>query len=54
VNAALAGLLDDAAAMARMGADGRRFVESWASPAAVAEAYEQLFAELVDRRRRDR
>jgi colanic acid biosynthesis glycosyl transferase WcaI len=52
--AALAGLLDDAAAMARMGADGRRFVESWASPAAVAEAYEQLFAELVDRRRRDR
>jgi colanic acid biosynthesis glycosyl transferase WcaI len=31
-----------------MGAAGRRFVESWASPAAVAEAYERLFDELRD------
>lgn len=29
-----------------MGAAGRSFVESWASPAAVAAAYEELFAEL--------
>ena len=34
-----------------MGTAGRRFVEGWASPAAVAEAYDGLFAELVDRRR---
>ena len=32
-----------------MGAAGRRFVERWASPAAVAEAYEALFAELSGR-----
>jgi colanic acid biosynthesis glycosyl transferase WcaI len=31
---------------ARMGAAGRRFVEGWASPGAVAEAYEQLFDEV--------
>ena len=30
-----------------MGASGRQFVEGWASPAAVAAAYEELFAELV-------
>ncbi|MGI8757558.1 MAG: glycosyltransferase family 4 protein [Acidimicrobiales bacterium] len=30
-----------------MGEAGRRFVERWASPAAVASAYERLFAELV-------
>lgn len=35
-----------------MGAAGRRFVESWASPAAVAAAYEDLFDELVAARRR--
>ncbi len=29
-----------------MGASGRRFVESWASPAVVAQAYEALFDEL--------
>jgi hypothetical protein len=29
-----------------MGESGRRFVEGWASPAAVAEAYEDLFAGL--------
>lgn len=34
---------EDAAAM---GASGRRFVESWASPAAVAAAYEALFDEV--------
>ena len=38
-------------AAAQMGASGRRFVEGWASPAAVAAAYEDLFAELVARRR---
>ncbi|CAN5687785.1 glycosyltransferase family 4 protein [soil metagenome] len=31
---------------AAMGLAGRRFVERWASPAAVAESYEQLFEEL--------
>jgi colanic acid biosynthesis glycosyl transferase WcaI len=30
-----------------MGESGRRFVESWASPSAVAAAYEGLFAELA-------
>ena len=34
-----------------MGAAGRRFVEGWASPAAVAESYERLFDELVAARR---
>jgi colanic acid biosynthesis glycosyl transferase WcaI len=34
-----------------MGAAGRRFVERWASPAAVALAYEELFAELGRRPR---
>ncbi|MCU1351511.1 MAG: glycosyl transferase, group 1 [Acidimicrobiales bacterium] len=37
---------------AAMGAAGRRFVEGWASPAAVASAYEDLFAELASRYRR--
>lgn len=32
-----------------MGASGRRFVERWASPAAVAAAYEDLFEELRGR-----
>jgi glycosyltransferase involved in cell wall biosynthesis len=36
-------LLDAEADRDEMGASGRRFVEQWASPAAVAEAYEQLF-----------
>ena len=31
----------------RWGRAGRAFVEGWASPAAVAAAYEALFAELV-------
>ena len=37
--------------LARMGAAGRRFVEGWASPEAVAEQYEQLFTELREHRR---
>ena len=36
--------------LARMGAAGRRFVESWASPEAVAVQYENLFTELGARR----
>ncbi|MEZ5207996.1 MAG: glycosyltransferase family 4 protein [Acidimicrobiales bacterium] len=50
--AALRRLLAHPAGTAAMGAAGRAFVEGWASPAAVAEAYEALFLELVDRRRR--
>jgi len=47
--AAIHELLDDPARAAAMGASGRRFVETWASPAAVAEAYEALFVSLVHR-----
>jgi colanic acid biosynthesis glycosyl transferase WcaI len=47
---ALDGLLGDPARRAGMGESGRRFVESWVSPAAVGEAYERLFEELCDRR----
>jgi colanic acid biosynthesis glycosyl transferase WcaI len=43
-------LLDDEERRLEQGRSGRRFVESWASPAAVAAAYESLFDELVDRR----
>jgi colanic acid biosynthesis glycosyl transferase WcaI len=39
-------LLADSAAATEMGERGRRFVERWASPVAVAVAYETLFAEL--------
>ena len=39
-------LLDDAEQRDRMGAAGRTFVEGWASPAAVAAAYDALFSEL--------
>ncbi|MPZ68118.1 MAG: glycosyltransferase [Actinobacteria bacterium] len=42
-------LLDDPARTASMGASGRGFVESWASPAAVARAYEELFGTLNPR-----
>lgn len=35
-----------------LGEQGRRWVEHWASPAAVAAAYETLFAELIDEVRR--
>jgi colanic acid biosynthesis glycosyl transferase WcaI len=44
--AALDRLLDDPGGARAMGERGRRFVESWASPAAVAERYESLFEEL--------
>ena len=47
---ALRRLLDDDAERSRMGASGRRFVETWASPAAVAQSYEALFEELRRRR----
>lgn len=50
--AALGSMLDDVEGRQRMGADGRRFVEGWASPAAVARSYDALFTELVDARRR--
>jgi colanic acid biosynthesis glycosyl transferase WcaI len=47
---ALRAMLADRDALAAAGRSGRRFVEGWASPAAVAEAYQDLFAELVGRR----
>ena len=37
--------------VARMGAAGRRFVEGWASPEAIAIRYEDLFTELRSGRR---
>ena len=39
-------LIDTPERAAEMGHRGRLFVESWASPGAVAEAYEELFLEL--------
>jgi colanic acid biosynthesis glycosyl transferase WcaI len=42
-------LLDAPDEGAAMGASGRTFVEGWASPAAVAEAYEKLFLSLKPR-----
>jgi colanic acid biosynthesis glycosyl transferase WcaI len=36
---------------AAMGEAGRRWVESWQSPAAIAQAYEELFESLASRRR---
>ena len=48
---ALSAVLDDREAADRMGSSGRLFVEQWASPAAVAESYENLFAELIEQRR---
>lgn len=47
---ALRALLDAPENMDRMGRAGRDFVEGWASPAAVAEAYESLLEELRPRR----
>lgn len=44
-------LLDAPDEAAEMGRRGRRFVEGWASPAAVAAAYEELFTELRAGRR---
>jgi colanic acid biosynthesis glycosyl transferase WcaI len=48
---ALVRLIEDPVEATAMGLRGRRFVERWASPAAVAASYEALFAELVARRR---
>jgi len=45
--AALRGLIDDPEAARAMGRRGRYWVESAASPAAVAAAYQDLFRELV-------
>jgi colanic acid biosynthesis glycosyl transferase WcaI len=47
---AIANLLDKPDHAERMGASGRLFIERWASPAAVAESYENLFLELIERR----
>lgn len=44
---AIKALIDAPAERARMGEAGRSFVEQWASPAAVAKTYEQLFLELA-------
>lgn len=48
---AIVELLQSPVERERMGAAGRRFVESWASPAAIAEQYEALFLELGQRKR---
>jgi colanic acid biosynthesis glycosyl transferase WcaI len=45
-------LLEAPGEAAAMGLRGRAWVEGWASPAAVAESYESLFAELAGRRSR--
>lgn len=45
--AAVRSLVVDAERRRRMGAQGRRWVEGWASPAAVAGMYSDLFTELV-------
>jgi colanic acid biosynthesis glycosyl transferase WcaI len=46
---ALAWLLDDDDRRIDQGLAGRRFVETWASPAAIGRAYEDLFLELAAR-----
>jgi colanic acid biosynthesis glycosyl transferase WcaI len=43
---AIRSLLDAPEEMQRMGEAGRAWVESWASPAAIAESYERLFDRL--------
>ncbi len=48
---AVARLLADPDDAARRGAAGRSFVERWASPAAVAARYEDLFEELIAARK---
>ena len=42
--------LEDPAEARAMGEAGRRWIEGWASPAKVAEAYEELFEGLIARR----
>lgn len=51
---ALGQLIDDPQRRKAMGDSGRRFVQDWVSPAAVAEAYERLFEEVCERRRGSR
>jgi colanic acid biosynthesis glycosyl transferase WcaI len=51
LTAAVVRLADDPAERERLGANGRRWVERWLSPAAVAAAYEALVDELVAARR---
>ena len=51
---ALGDLLADPSRRASMGTAGRRWVESAASPPAVAEAYERLVESLARRRPADR
>jgi colanic acid biosynthesis glycosyl transferase WcaI len=46
---AIRNLLDAPEELDEMGRRGRAFVESWASPAAVAEAYENLVQGLARR-----
>lgn len=46
----LRALLDDPGLAETMGRRGRSFVESWASPAAVARRYEELFLSLLSAR----
>lgn len=46
---ALTELVDDAGMRASAGTAGRKAVEQWYSPAAVALAYEELFTELIAR-----
>jgi len=48
---ALSDLLDNPAGRSEMGAAARTWVESWLSPAAVAEAYESLFERVLSARR---
>jgi colanic acid biosynthesis glycosyl transferase WcaI len=48
--AALRTLVDDRPARDELGRKGRSFVESWASPAAAAAAYAELFASLSEAR----
>jgi colanic acid biosynthesis glycosyl transferase WcaI len=51
---AVRSLLDAPEETSRMGEAGRAWVESWASPAAVAESYERLFDRLRSERGRNR
>jgi len=48
---AIRALIEAPEEAAAMGRNGRRFVERWASPAAVAASYDALFTELIARRR---
>lgn len=48
--AAIRRLVDHPEERAERGADGRRWVEGWASPSAVAGHYQSLFEELIARR----